>query len=304
MEITFSPYELQRTDKPLTQRGVLVRVTEGEHWGVADLCPRLELEDVDYATEIRREGFLYKRALELAREDLAARRENRSLLFDDPVPNNILVTKYAEFNFNDSALQGQTLKVKGDENIELLAQILNQVVNDVRIRLDFNSCLNEWTFQKFLDSLVIRTLEKIEYIEDPAPFSQAWMRWNKKIPLAFDFQDGEYMSEFARHRIIKPVREALPAGLMQNYTLTSAMDHPVGLAHGLRIAQQDQKRLARQNICGFLTLDLYKDIGFYKYFIQENHFLNFSPLSLRQTGLGMTEALRLLPWVERAVVLA
>jgi o-succinylbenzoate synthase len=303
MEITFSPYELQRTDKALTQKGCLVRVNEASHWGVADLCPRIELEDKDLQTEIRREGFLYKRAIELAREDLQARRENQSLLFNEPVPNNILVTNYSDFNFNDPALRGMTLKIKGNEDTEALALVLNKLQIDVKIRLDFNSCLNEWGFQNFLNLLQAPAFERIEYIEDPAPFSSSWMRWNKKIPLAFDFQDGEYMSEFARYRIIKPVREALPVGLIQNYTLTSAMDHPVGLAHGLRIAQQDQKRLGHKNICGFLTLGLYVDTGFYKYFAPHGSWLNFSTKALSQSGIGMTETLQTLKWVDRATVL-
>lgn len=304
MEISFSPYEMQRTDKALIQKGALVRVAEGEHWGVADLCPRPELDDHDLQTEIRREDLLYKRALELAREDMMARRENRSLLFNDPVPNNILVTNYTEFNFDDPALRGLTLKIKGDENTESLALLLNKLHSDVKIRLDFNSCLNDWGFQNFLNLLQAPALERIEYIEDPSPFSQAWMRWNKKVPLAFDFQDGEYMAEFARHRIIKPVREALPAGLIKNYTLTSAMDHPVGLAHGLRIAQQDQKRLAHKNICGFLTLGLYADTGFHQYFSINGNWMNFSAKALSQTGIGMTETLQQLKWVDRATVLA
>lgn len=304
MEILFSPYELQRTDKPLVQKGALVRVIEGEHWGVADLCPRVELEDNDLQTEIRREGFLYKRSLELAQEDLYARRENRSLLFNEPVPNNILVTNYADFNFNDPALRGMTVKIKGNEDVEPLALLLNTIQNDIKIRLDFNSCLGEWSFQNFLNLLQAPALERIEYIEDPAPFSQSWMRWNKKIPLAFDFQDGEYMAEFARYRIIKPVREALPAGLTKNYTLTSAMDHPVGLAHGLRIAQQDQKRLGHKNICGFLTLGLYADVGFYRYFAPHGSWMNFSTRALSQSGIGMAETLQTLKWVERAAVLA
>ena len=304
MELLFSPYELQRTDKPFSQKGVLVRVTEGEHWGVADLCPRIELDDSDYVSQIRSEGFLYKRALELAREDLKARQDKRCLLLNEPILNNILVTQYANFNFSDPTLKGLTLKIKGDQNIELLAQTLNQIQNEVKIRLDFNSCLHEGTFQRFLELLQPATVLKIEYVEDPAPFSQAWMRWNKKVPLAFDFQDGEYMVEFARHRIIKPAREALPVGLTKNYTLTSAMDHPVGLAHGLRIAQQDQKRQDQKSICGFLTLDLYVDIGFYKYFEQRRNSLNFSTLALQQAGIGMTEVLSTLNWIQRAAVLA
>src|SRR5207244_902270 len=97
--------------------------------------------------------------------------------------------------------------------------------------------------------------------------------------------------------IIKPSRQSAK-NLMQKcqqmkkkFTLTSAMDHPVGLAHGLRYAQKYAIGLS-----GFLTLDLYKETDFSPYFKTENNRINFSQIALDDFGIGMTSALNNLSW--------
>ncbi len=298
MDLFFSPYELQRTDKVETQKGCLLKISNADVWGVADIGPRLELGDIDYISEIKQKGSLYKRALFLAGEDLEARKNQVSLLNDQIITNNFLVTNYKQFNFSDSRLNGQTIKIKGDEEIVDLANILNQIKSKINIRLDFNAKLNVAKFQFFLDQLTPEAIARIEYIEDPTQLSEAWMRWNKKVPLAYDFQESEYVSEFARYQIIKPSREALPTVPLHNYTLTSAMDHPVGLAHGLRLAQAYLKTQINPKVSGFLTLNLYEDIGFNKYFYQKDNLLNFSQLALDDVGIGMTKKIDSLSWIK------
>ena len=98
MKIDFSPYELIRKSKAnakvedVTQKGTLIRLTDAnQNWGVADICPWPALGDLDLASEIKNKGSLYLRAIELALEDLQARKENKSLLRDQWVKNNILV---------------------------------------------------------------------------------------------------------------------------------------------------------------------------------------------------------------------
>jgi len=119
--------------------------------------------------------------------------------------------------------------------------------------------------------------------------SDQWKVWNQQVPLAYDFQRAPYNENWARHRIVKPTRERVPEG--ENTTLTSAMEHPVGLAHGLRLAQSLAK-----NISGFLTLDIFEDTPFHSYFDQRGSELNFSASALREVGIGMTSALQCLEW--------
>lgn len=274
------------------QNGVLVKVIEGPDWGAADLCPKPELGDNDFATEIKNGGPLYVRALELAMEDLRARKQNISLLQDKPVRNNFLVIDYAATNFNSGVFCNQTVKIKGDRNIKILSKILNSIESQMTLRIDFNSLLNSSEFEVFLESLTETAKMKIEYIEDPTLINSDWKRWNGVIPLAFDFQAGDYDSELAAFRIIKPSRQKIP-GDLNRVTLTSAMDHPVGVAHGLRIAQQSAVL-----DCGFLTLDLFENVGFEKYFLQSGNYLNFTDLALMENGIGMTSDLERLNWIE------
>ncbi len=298
MKKAFSPYILQKKfrlnslDQLQPQKGALLKIMDSGAWGVADLSPKPELGDDSIEFEINNGGPLYLRALELAQEDLEARRAGKSLLQNKFIRNNFLINDYKTADLNQALYANNILKIKGDRDIKHLSQVLNSMTADARIRLDFNSILSPDEYRDFLNLLTLETKNKIEYVEDPTVFNLKWKSWNSIIPLAFDFQNVKYDIEFAKFQIIKPGRQKVPYDI-KNFTLTSAMDHPVGVAHGLRIAQQ-----LAENDSGFLTLDLFEDIGFNKYFVQNKNYLNFSELALQDIGIGMTEALNNLQWVE------
>lgn len=295
MKIYYSPYSLRKKNKvnaqdtAATREGVLIKVEEGEHWGVADLAPWPELGDLKWQDELKTEGLLFQRALFLAQVDLDARRAEVSLLKDQPVTNNYLVTDFSLHNPKDPSWIGQTIKIKGTTDISGLAQFIHALPNDLKIRIDFNNCLNPDLFESFLGKVFL-AVDKIEYIEDPTPYEiESWSGWNQMIPLAWDFQN-ETPAEFSySHRIVKPTRIEIPAKI--DYTLTSDMGHPVGLAHGLRLAQN-----FALNASGFLTLDLFETTNFNSYFVQSGVQLNFAKKALQETGIGMTEELTRLSW--------
>ena len=293
MKIQFSPYTLIKknkvnaADQSLEQKGSLLKVIdEKNNWGVADLCPWPSLGDLKLADEFKTKGVLYQRALQLAHEDLKARREKKSLLQDKWVMNNVLVSNYLHFDFKNERLKNKILKIKSDQNISELARILNAAPSSLKFRLDFNADLNTEQFHEFLSLLKVKS--QVEYIEDPTNFdSKLWTQWNKIVPLATDFikADGYY-------KIIKPAREQLPMG--SPYTITSAMDHPVGVTHALRLAQQFAK-----SVSGLMTLDLYEPTEFHNYFLVQNETeLNFSQEALHDFGIGMTKELNLLQWID------
>jgi hypothetical protein len=270
------------------QKGSLLKIVEADLYGVADICPKPELGDLNLSEEISKEGPLFKRAIQLATEDLMARKAKKSLLLDKPIKNNFLITNYKS---KLTIPENCSIKVKGDANVSALADYLNTNFSKAQsLRIDFNGQLKEDEFNIFLKLISVDVLKKVEYIEDPTVVSEHWAIWNKQVPLASDFQKTE-SAHFFKYRIIKPAREVLPNNL-KHFTLTSAMDHPVGVAHGLKIAQQ-----AAQNDSGFLTLDLYEDCGFNKYYNQEALFLNFSNEALADFGIGMTEELNKLKWL-------
>lgn len=289
MDYFFSPYELRYRNGSGVQQGTLIKVRGGDFWGVADLSPRPELGDKSWQVEIKSRGELFMRSVDLAKEDLAARSEGRSLLADKPIENNWLLTDYSAVDFNEPRFSGRSLKIKAGRNFSELTEKINSCGANVRLRIDFNAKLTTDMFETFLATLKNRKC--IEYIEDPTPLCEQWVRWNQIIPLAFDFQRSPYSSNFAKYRIIKPTRQYVPDN-MDNVTLTSAMDHAVGLAHGLRIAQG-----CARGESGFLTLDLYEANGFESYFEQRGTTLNFSKLALQDTGIGMGELLQKLKWI-------
>ncbi len=286
MQLSFFPYLLKNS--ATTKPGTLLKVTEGSFWGVADLICHPELGEATYADEIKNRGSLFLRTVELAKEDLQARKQRVSLLCAEPVKNNYLVTDVAKADL--TLFAGESVKIKGGTDIRLLSEKLNASGDGVKIRLDFNSKLSQAQFENFLNLLTEPTIKKIEYIEDPTVICESWRTWNRRVPLAFDFQQTAYDSQLARYRILKPCREAIPRGL-ENFTLTSSMGHSVGLAHGLRIAQQ-----LAVNDSGFLTLDVFEDDGFHRYFEVNKNRIGFTEEARRDHGIGMTDQLNRLEW--------
>ncbi len=243
-------YELIRKNKPnQIQKGCLIKITDQDgQMGVADICPWPIFGDLNIDQELLQKGPLFQRALELANKDLQARKNKIHLISDIQIKNHILVSDYKDFDFKSVA--GLYVKIKGDKNFSELAHILNHVSN-IQIRLDFNFCLTESEFRKFIDLLSTETLKKIDVVEDPFPFDlKAWSILNQKIRLALDWNPQNHQW---KNLICKPVRQLTDSFLY----MTSVMDHPVGVAHGISMAQKYP-----DFIHGFLTNDLYKDCGF------------------------------------------
>jgi hypothetical protein len=268
MQLKISPYILTKRqkqnarDSSLTQEGALLRVQEGSNWGVADICPKPELGDQSLAEESARRG--------------------------DCLPEriNYLLPEFSEISAEQ--YRQKTLKIKCGRNVAALSAWLNTAFAfEARLRLDFNSGLQGEEFDSFIGALTPEILAKIEYVEDPTAFSEHWRRWNQSLPLAADFEKHSGTDGFIQ--IFKPSRERINE--QARYTLTSAMEHPVGLAHALRIAQQRAR-----GVSGFLTLNYYEETAFDRYFQQHENHMGFSPAALHGAGIGMESALSQLVW--------
>ncbi len=295
MRILYSFYTLVKkkkinsVDQNCEQAGALVKlIDEKGHWGVADLCPWPTLGDRDLFDEIRTKGILFQRSIELAKEDLLARRSQKSLLQNKWIQNNVLVTDFYNFDFLNPLYVGKTFKIKGNSDTETLLKILNSTGIQSKIRIDFNGALNPEKFSSFIENLASK--EMIEYIEDPTAYDpHLWNDWNRVVPLAADFIKAP---DHFSYKIIKPSRE--PVQNYEKFSITSSMDHPVGIAHALRYAQ-----IFAQRDSGLMTLDLYEPTEFNKYFIDQNRTeLNFSSMALNDVGIGMTNELISLKWEE------
>lgn len=287
MQIFFSFYQLKRKQKSnsqthsLFQKGALIKVVDDDgYFGVADLCPWPELGDLTLEQEISEQGVLFQRTLDLARDDLLARRQKKILVSNISIKNHILVTDFENFIFQEP---NYIYKIKGTKDFKKLAGWLNENVSLFQLlRLDFNSCLSENNFREFLKELHLAVIKKIEVIEDPFPFNlDAWNELRKAVPLAIDFEKGRWPVQ-----ISKPVRQNPEP---QPLYLTSNMDHPVGLAHGLRFAQMYPDKTH-----GFLTLDIYEKNLYAKDFQQSKNEISYHADGF---GIGFTSLLNKENWV-------
>ncbi len=306
MKIYFFKYQLKKKfllnakDNSQVENGALIKVEDNSgHWGVADLKPWPLLGDLYLDEELSTKGPLFRRSLKLAEDDMIARRNKKSLLKDQVMNNNILITDFSKCKLDK--MVGSTIKIKASKNLEQLENFLIRAATlNLKIRIDFNSVLEAAEFESFIYRLPTAVLKKIEYIEDPtAEIQPDWSQWNRKVPLAVDFCTRNYRENKNAWTflIIKPSRQNSDALIIdcmegeKQFTLTSSMDHPVGIAHGLRFAQEFPEMCV-----GFSTLQLYESTEFHNYFVQHKDTINFSAEALADYGIGMTKALQKLNW--------
>lgn len=268
----------------LIQYGALIKWIDPEgNFGVSDLCPWPSLGDQTLEQELLNQGKLFQRAVELAKIDLQARKNKIKLVSEAVVRNHLLIQDYKNFDFKNCT--ENTIKIKGDLDYQTLANCLNASRSE-KIRLDFNFCLTESDFRNFLKLLNPDILKKIETVEDPFPFElQSWTELNQTVCLSLDW--SELQSADAQswpHMIAKPSRKHQDSFLY----MTSSMDHPVGVAHGLAQAQKWPGK-----VHGFLTLTSYQPTEFHSAFQQSGTDLRYISDGY---GIGFETALQNITW--------
>lgn len=261
------------------QKGALLKIVDLEgDFGVADICPWPSLGDLTLEQELELQGPLFQRAWQLAQKDLQARKNKTQLNSAIPVKNHFLIQ---DLDVDVSIYRGDTVKIKGDRDIQKMAQFLNLKALEFKsVRLDFNGVLDADLYFQFLHLLSEETLRQIECVEDPFPFDKKL--WSQSpVKIAEDFLKTENWP----FKVIKPARSQVDDDALY---LTSSMDHPVGLAHGLVEAQKKPDL-----IHGFLTLNQYEETPFHKYFKQEKNELSFENEGY---GIGFDQELKDIVW--------
>jgi len=296
------PYLLKRLKKANAQvvdyfqSGCLIKIQdENGHFGYADICPWTKFGDLSVEEELMHKGPLFNRALQLASEDLNARKNQIKLVNDQIVLNNILINDYNELlQMSDSQLNqyvGKVLKIKCDDQYQNLVTFLNQLVKKqvaIKIRLDFNFCLSRDQFDIFLNLLSESALKLIEYIEDPFVFEEKhWQHYHEQIPLFLDWENNKYQKW--NFLVIKPSREEVVENKNYKIALTSSMEHPVGFVHGLRWAQKYP-----YHVHGFSTLSTYETTEFNYFFEEKQDQLRYFADGY---GIGFTNVLNRLNWI-------
>lgn len=195
-------------------------------------------------------------------------------------------------------------KIKASANLAAALERLTMLASMVpswRWRLDFNGCLNENDALKFWKSLPHHLKTRIDFIEDPCPFSiQSWERLvDAGMPLALDMgSDVEHQpaisSDLPIIRIVKPAREATPEYLYEPPVFTTVMDHPVGQLWAVYQAAEYYRNSLPTEIplCGLCTHLLFEPDPF----IDRMGGMNPQAAVPGGTGLGFDELLEHIPW--------
>lgn len=319
----YSPYTL----KPLHQlnaihaggarEGALLKVEWGDGVvGYADLHPWPELGDLTLEEQLAdlRRGKMsvqVEQCVWLARRDSQLRKEKKNIFEGgEKVKNNFLLTDYQKIRpgfLDEVKKEGfSTLKLKVGRNLQEEAAALSFIAAaGLMIRLDFNA-LGRWQiFEKFISSLPLTVKPMIEYVEDPFPFDvTAWGEARKLVKVAIDNQYDKVPWDQLTSApfdvvVIKPAKMDVDKAITRcekwnlKATVTSYMDHPVGVVHALGVAMELKKKYGEMILdAGCFTHRLYQMDAFSAEMSNQGSYL----LKVKGTGIGFDELLGALPW--------
>jgi O-succinylbenzoate synthase len=287
--------------------GALVRIGGG----FACLQPWVELGDPSLEKCLAdligaRHWPMVRRAVRCAQFDEVAREHGDSLFEDMEIPaSHATLAKRNAEQIQNAAERGFTIvKLKCGINPEAESGFVAEMsaaFPSLRWRLDFNETGTAAHVAAFVEALPQDVRRKIDFIEDPCPFSTAsWAELYKKtrICLALDRESGPNQSG-AQVMIIKPALDEplllgeAAAACGQRLVVTSYMDHPLGQC----FAAWEAARLALTlpgcvDVCGLQTHHLFEEYLFSEQLGEWSP--TFRPPE--GTGLGFDELLGVLPW--------
>ncbi|MEM6910916.1 MAG: enolase C-terminal domain-like protein [Verrucomicrobiota bacterium] len=288
--------------------GALIRRGDG----VGCLHPWEALGDASLEAELSalRSGqplALGERALECAREDGRARRGEYSLFRGLDLPRcHATLTRPSEEAFEEAWAQGfSRFKVKArpdQQQLDLALAGISRLPPEARIRFDFNEEGNVHFLTLWLSRLSREQKARIEFLEDPFPYEDPrdWREFHgrMRIPLALDQHLRDAVRGESQVGVIKPAVENPPKILaqhpqIQDWVVTSYMDHPVGQAYAAWwAAHLDQSYEWGETFHGLATHQLFEPTPF----SEELHMMGDRLIPPKGTGLGFNELLDKLPW--------
>lgn len=324
IKLSYSPYTLKpigslnAVSLDTHREGVLFKIEWSDGLtGYADLQPWPELGDPTLEEQLAglRAGKIsvqMEQTIWLARRDAEARSKKRNL-FDlgTPLKNNYLLTHAEDIKpglLDEVRSEGfDTIKVKIGRDLQEEAEALVHIAAaGFKMRLDFNALANWQIFERFIKNLDPKVRAQIEYVEDPFPYdATAWMEAKELVKLAIDNQYNKVRWDQLDTKapfdvvVIKPAKMDvdIAIGHCQDWKLkasvTSYMDHAVGVAHAMTVAMELKKKYGDMILeSGCLTHRNYKMDIFSAELDTKGPFLR----RVRGTGVGFDELLEAMPW--------
>ncbi len=269
--VAISPYTLK--NQSAHQNGLLLKTVSVEdgQLGFAAVQPHSLFGDPDcdaiaLSLRQRKPHPLVLRTLELATSEWAKAKILLLKSLADQTQqytanSNFLIQHLSE-NIQMSILEAKnlhfgTLKIKAKILDEILTQALSIArAQNFKVRIDANSQWTPETAQQYFATLDKSLLAVIEYIEDPFPLSaeniEYWQSLNAIVPLALDqcaevtFAKTMLDATAFKHWILKPSRlnkAALHLAMNSHLpiTVTSSLDHPIGIIHAFHFLAQFRK---------------------------------------------------------------
>jgi O-succinylbenzoate synthase len=323
IQIFFSPYKisplasLNAASTGSAREGALLRVVWPDGLeGFADLHPWPELGDASLNEQLAdlkkgRMSSMVEQSIWLARRDATARKEGKSLLDAGPrIKNNFIISDLTQLkpgSLDEIRKEGfDTVKVKVGRDLAKEAEALTHLAAcPLYIRLDFNGLGNWQVFEKFISSIPRSVKALIEYVEDPFPFDPvSWAEARKLVKIAADNQAGKIPWDNLKKApcdvlVIKPAKLDVDKAVElckkwnMKATVTSYMDHPVGVVHAIGVAME-LKKLHGDMILesGCLTHRLYQMDSFAAQMTSQGPYL----LKVKGAGVGFDKLLKGLTW--------
>lgn len=324
MKVFFSVYHLTPSSAPNAatslkpRQGALLRFewVNGKT-GYADLHPWPEFGDAPLFDQLQllkelKLTPLTEQSIWLAKRDAAARSKGESLFVPGvQLKNNYLIENPLAVmpeQLDQLADRGfSTLKIKCGRDLEEEAKLIQKIAlrRDFRMRLDFNGVGTATIFEKFMKGLGRETTALIEYVEDPFPYEkEEWREARALARLALDFQNSKVswnkeerpacdvvIVKPARMDVEKTVEAALHWAI--RISVSSSMDHPVGVAHALCVALDLKKKHDLHVLeAGCMTTRLYQMDAFATAMPHQGpYFIKFNG-----TGVGFDSLLERAAW--------
>lgn len=290
--------------------GALIRVGAGfgcihpwPEFGDAPVAEQLRLLADGHTTPVT------EMALRCAEIDGAAREAGVSLFAGLEIPRSHYSWSFAqptEPQIQRILAEGwAALKAKGFANYGETRHFLEVCArageaSGLKLRVDFNGCLDARAFSQFIEFMPLRTYQQLDLIEDPFPYDaklweQAQTRWKVRLALDKGWRDGT--SGFSAV-VVKPARRDWRLVAQRHPTqplvLTSAMDHAIGQMFAAYEAAQAKAEIGeRVDLCGLCTQHLFEPDGFFERIQSPSGYLQ---PDLSGGGLGFGEVLERLPW--------
>ncbi|MGI9239805.1 MAG: enolase C-terminal domain-like protein [Verrucomicrobiales bacterium] len=211
-------------------------------------------------------------------------------------PSHLSVPPWADISWLDENFSSGFTLFKLKCGRDLLAegsrieQLCRHFGDSLRLRLDFNGCLEPEGLRQFVGLLGHR-LAQVDFIEDPLPYEErVWGELSDalSVDLAVD-QAGASAQGGFKFRVFKPAWEPAPDSSACVVT-TSAMDHPLGQ---LFAAHEAAVSKGKSGAAGLLTHWLFEPNSFSECLGVDGLGRLEPPGGL---GLGFDGLLDALPW--------